>query len=120
MSESNSQVIDATIPQQEYIKTLEELNARKDERLSKMSIENANLRAALNRKEVSYELATDALTSKYRMAAIRMFNDEDVVTIADDAEVVVQPNGALIAAWVAVSAIQAGVDDGSDVVPVEA
>jgi hypothetical protein len=123
MSESEHKVLtleEAVARNQEYVRQQEELMARKDGQLSRLSIENANLRAALERKETSNDLVTDELVSRYRMAAHKMYEDDVDVVIDNDAEVVVAETCACIAAWVRVTAVQAGVDDGSDVMPVQA
>lgn len=100
-----------------YVLQQEELMARKDEQLSKLYLENTALKEALDRRDASNDLTSSTVEGRYRQAAIKAYVDGDNVTISEDAAVIVEPAGAYVATWVYVSAVQAGIDDGSDVVP---
>lgn len=89
----------------------EAILAQKNMQLSKLESENANLRTALDRRENSRCMLDADTAAKYRMAAHKAYGDNEHVTVADDAEVIVEVDGgAYVAAWVAVSAVQAGVE----------
>lgn len=102
---------------QRYIGQQEEIMAARNLQISRLSIENQNLRSALGRKEVSDDLMTDELLGRYIQAAHRVYADDEGVFIDDNPEVVVDPTGARVSAWVKVSAVQAGVEEESVVLP---